>query len=335
MKLLSISIASAVFAQQESRYFDPPAPSSDNCVDDCGIYGACSTDATGNSYCVCDTGYEDVAGTCVDIDECLTVASQCPPSKPVCNNTLGSYSCDTFSSGSSYFNVYADPHFKVSAPGQPTLCFNFQSAGGDIFTLLKDELHDFTVNAKFGGDEKHSWIDEVGLTTSSGTTVKFTPEQITLGKNGDEQLTLFYNKIDEWEFADVLIQRHHDSHGKHVALVHLTDGPTMRVHVHKNQLGFEVSESELLNKPKGIVGTLMAADAYTIDENEDTIKSKFWLPGTSQQITTTMPIVKKKGCYTLDKNNVKFLLPVEDLKRDSLFEMREINPKMIISAVEK
>ena len=180
--------------------------------------------------------------------------------------------------------------------------------------------------------------------------MKFSPEKITLGQNGNEQLALLYNKIDEWEFADVLIQRHKDSHGKHVALVHLTgiyfpkiltltrfyvDGPTMRVHVHKNQLGFEVSESELLKKPKGIVGNLMASDAYTINENEDTIRSKFWLPGTSQQITTTMPIVKKKGCYTLDKNNVKFLLPVEDLKRDSLFEKREISPKMIISAVEK
>ncbi|CBY07260.1 unnamed protein product [Oikopleura dioica] len=332
MKLFTFSFASAVFAQQESRYFDPPA-SSTTCVDDCGLYGACVIDAAGNSYCSCDAGYEDIAGTCLDIDECLT--SPCPASKPVCVNTLGSYSCSTMAGGSSYFNVYADPHFKVTAPGQPTLCFNFQSGAGDIFTLLKDELHDFTVNAKFGGDEKHSWIDEVGLTTNSGTTVKFSTENIILGKNGIEQLTLLYNKIDEWEFADVFIQRNHDSHGKHVALVHLRDGPTMRVHVHKNQLGFEVSESELLNEPKGIVGTLMAGDAYTIDEIKDTIKSKFWLPGTSQQITTTMPIVKKKGCYTLDKNNVKFLLPVEDLKRPSLFEIREVSPKMIIPAVEK
>jgi len=221
MKLFSFSIAATVLAQEETRYYDFSAPSTNTCVDDCGIYGACATDQSGNSYCVCDAGYEDVAGTCVDIDECLTMASPCPPSKPVCNNTLGSYTCDTFSGGSSYFNVYADPHFKVSAPGQPTLCFNFQGAGGDIFTLLKDEVHDFTVNAKFGGDEQHSWIDEVGLTTSSGTTVKFSPENIILGKNGSSQITLLYNKIDEWEFADVLIQRHHDSHGKHVALVHL------------------------------------------------------------------------------------------------------------------
>jgi len=109
----------------------------------------------------------------------------------------------------------------------------------------------------------------------------------------------------------------------------------MRVHVHKNQLGFEVSESELLSAPSGIVGTLMATEAYTIDENADSIKSKFWLPGTSQKIMTTMPIVKKKGCFTLDKNNVKFLIPVEDLRRTSLLERKKVNPKMIVPAVEK
>ncbi|CAG5089669.1 Oidioi.mRNA.OKI2018_I69.PAR.g12298.t1.cds [Oikopleura dioica] len=308
-------------------------PTTNTCNEDCGLYGSCITDAVGNSYCSCDDGYEDIAGTCEDIDECLT--SPCPATKPVCVNTLGSYTCNTMGGGSSYFNVYADPHFKVSAPGQPTLCFNFQGKDGDIFTLLKDNLHDFTVNAKFGGNQKHSWIEEVGLTTHSGTTVKLSPKNITLGKNGSRQLTLIYNNVDEWEFGDVLIQRHHDSHGKHVALIHLRDGPTMRVHVHKDQLGFEASESEQLNNPEGIVGTLMANNAYEINEEEETIRSKFWLAGTSQKITTTMPIMKNKGCYTLSKDNVKFLLPVEDLRQDSLFDVKEVSPKMIVTAVEK
>ena len=109
----------------------------------------------------------------------------------------------------------------------------------------------------------------------------------------------------------------------------------MRVHVHKDQLGFEASESELLNNPEGIVGTLMANNAYEINEEEETIRSKFWLAGTSQKITTTMPIMKNKGCYTLNKDNVKFLLPVEDLRQDSLFDVKEVSPKMIVTAVEK
>lgn len=170
MKIFKLSLASAVFGQEVdlNRYFPTPAPTdppTDTCVDDCGLYGSCITDAVGNKSCSCDEGYEDIAGTCEDINECLS--SPCPASKPVCVNNLGGYSCSTMSGGSSYFNVYADPHFVVTAPGQPRLCFNFQGSAGDIFTLLKDELHDFTVNAEFGGDEKHSWIEQVGLTVKN------------------------------------------------------------------------------------------------------------------------------------------------------------------------
>ena len=164
MKLFNLTLATVAFGQEE-RYFNVETtkpPTTNTCNEDCGLYGSCVTDAVGNSYCSCDAGYEDIAGTCEDIDECL--ATPCPATKPVCVNTLGSYTCNTMGGGSSYFNVYADPHFKVTAPGQPTLCFNFQGEDGDIFTLLKDNLHDFTVNAKFGGNQKHSWIEEVGLT---------------------------------------------------------------------------------------------------------------------------------------------------------------------------
>lgn len=72
------------------------SPTVDQCAQDvCGLNSSCvnSADNSIGYVCSCDDGFQ-LSGTssCVDIDECTTVANVCPTTA-ICSNTQGGYTC--------------------------------------------------------------------------------------------------------------------------------------------------------------------------------------------------------------------------------------------------
>lgn len=62
------------------------------CTPACGLHSTCNA---ATHLCACDMGYADMAGTCVDVNECTAHADDCAMNA-LCENTPGSFLCHCF-----------------------------------------------------------------------------------------------------------------------------------------------------------------------------------------------------------------------------------------------
>merc|ERR1712157_84520 len=93
---------------REGYYLDKFDKASCYDVDECAQNnGNCPTNSKcvnseGSYKCECDTGYQEIAGQCFDIDECeISTTSPCPDDL-FCQNTVGSFKCVNCGVGFTY-----------------------------------------------------------------------------------------------------------------------------------------------------------------------------------------------------------------------------------------
>ena len=291
---------------------------------------------TGN--CDCDTGYfQNIAtGFCDDIDECFEELDNCKGGKPVCVNQLGSYKCIAITGGSNYGLVYGDPHFMVASPNQPAICFDFHGFGGDIYTLVEERSINLVVNSEFTGTVKKSFMSKIAIMTERENLVLIKTDGITLQKHGVESSGIEFDQNINFVLEDLTIKVHHDNHSKHVADIIVRNGPTFRIRVHSEHLGFEIVESDMKN-PRGIVGSLIQKGAYSVNKNKVYVSPKMSM---SQSMRFLIPseLIRDGKCYKIQSENLKNLYQqnTTEFQVKSLFSRpNNLNPRMIISQKPK